>query len=181
MPKYRNSAISIAPSAFPINFPLPSIQKLLYFSKACAGRSWRSVGVGGPSEKSSLRMHISISWSWPDWSFLHMPWHCVCMTWLQSAIMRVLNTEAWDAMDLTFALILLHKHAPPFNEKPPFLLWADNLFNWWKSTKYILFRNHGVKMFGHLCYRTLLRQRSKQNLFSLMATWQMMYIRVPGK
>jgi hypothetical protein len=36
--------------------------------------------------------------------------------------------------------------------------------------KYILFRNHLIATLGHLCRRTLFRQRSKQNLFFWMTT-----------
>ena len=57
----------------------------------------------------------------------------------------------------------------------------DNLFNWWQYTKYILFSNHSISMTGHLCCRTLSRQRSKQNLFPRMPTWQMMYITISGR
>ena len=53
--------------------------------------------------------------------------------------------------------------------------------NWWQYTKYILFRNHSVTTPGHLYYRTVFRQRLKQNLFSSMSTWQMMYVSIPGR
>ena len=58
---------------------------------------------------------------------------------------------------------------------------ADNLFNWWKCTKYILFRNHFISTSGHLSCRTPFRQQSEQNLFLWMSTWQMMYINITGK
>ena len=57
---------------------------------------------------------------------------------------------------------------------------ADNLFNWWKCTKYILFRNHCIQTSGHLSCKTPLRQRLKQNLFP-RTTWQMIYVNVSGK
>ena len=55
------------------------------------------------------------------------------------------------------------------------------LFNWWQYTKYILFSNHFIWTPGHLCCRTLSRQRSKQNLFLPITTWQTMYINISGR
>ena len=55
------------------------------------------------------------------------------------------------------------------------------LLSWCQYTKYILLTNHCIKTSGHLCCRALFKQRSKQNWFLRMSTWQVMYIRIAGK
>ena len=116
-------------------------------------------------------------------------WH-VCMTWPQSPIM-----QSWTPKHGMQWIEPLHSYdctsmPAGLNERWSFFAVAlfaslgedaDNLFNWWKCTKYILFRNHSIQTSGHLSCRTLFRQRLKQKLFLRMPTWQMMYLNMSGK
>ena len=154
--------------------------KLLYFSKACAGKESLGEAI------TKMRLSIScISWSCSDWSFRMCAWpshsipSCRSRT-LKHEMQWIEPLHSYDCTSMPAGL----------NERWSFFAAAlftslgedaDNLFNWWKCTKYILFRNQRIQTSGHLSCRTPFRQRSKQNSFSRMPTWQMMYLTISEK
>ena len=157
MPRYSNAGIPLTSFAVPINL-FHRCAKILCVSssKACACRIRRFL------RQVVTEVHARASWSWPVWQDLAVVSHG--MQWMDpshsyySAQVSHLGLQQKGEACL---LIPFCQHA-----KVQIIYSTDD------NTQNIFCFQINISMLtsGHLCCRTLCRQRSKQNLYSRIPT-----------